>query len=127
MKDLEKAVTFLYSGLVPLFISGYSGIIIIDCRNYPLRGIEEPSKEKSLRGSKDGFVESMMTNIALIRRRIRDDNLIFKVFTIGDITKSDVSMAYMKNKADMSMVRTPGEEPAGSADERAHGDGADAC
>ena len=101
----EKAVTFLYSGLVPLFVSGYSGIIIIDCRSYPLRGIEEPSKEKSLRGSKDGFVESMMTNIALIRRRIRDDNLIFKVFTIGDITKSDVSMAYMKNKADMSMVK----------------------
>lgn len=105
VKDLEKAVTFLYSGLVPLFVSGYSGIIIIDCRSYPLRGIEEPSKEKSLRGSKDGFVESMMTNIALIRRRIRDDNLIFKVFTIGDITKSDVSMAYMKNKADMSMVK----------------------
>ena len=46
VEDLEKAVTFLYSGLVPLFVSGYSGIIIIDCRSYPLRGIEEPSKEK---------------------------------------------------------------------------------
>ena len=103
--DLDAAIKYMYSGLVPLFISGYSGIIIIDCRDYPLRGIEEPSKEKSLRGSKDGFVESMMTNIALIRRRIRDNNLIFKEFCIGEITKTDVSMAYMKNKADMGMVK----------------------
>lgn len=102
--DVDKAIKFLYSGLVPLLVSGYDGIIIIDCRDYPLRSIDEPSKEKSLRGSKDGFVESMMTNIALIRRRIRDNNLIFKIYAIGDITKSDVSMAYMKNKADMGMV-----------------------
>ena len=104
-EDLQQAITFLYSGLVPLFISGYGGIIIIDCRSYPLRGINEPSKEKSLRGSKDGFVESMMTNIALIRRRIRDNNLIFKIYSVGSLTKSDVSIAYMKDKTDMSMVK----------------------
>lgn len=102
--DVEQVIKFLYSGLVPLLISGFDGIIIIDCRNYPLRGVDEPSKEKSLRGSKDGFVESMMTNIALIRRRIRDNDLIFKIYSVGDITKSDVSMAYMKTKADMNMV-----------------------
>ncbi|MFQ8602522.1 MAG: spore germination protein [Anaerovoracaceae bacterium] len=102
--NTDEAIKFLYSGLVPLLISGYEGIIIIDCREYPLRGVQEPSKEKSLRGAKDGFVESMMTNIALIRRRIRDNNLIFKIYSIGDITKSDVSMVYMKDKADMGMV-----------------------
>ncbi len=79
-------------------------IIIIDCRDYPLRGVSEPSKEKSLRGSKDGFVESMMTNIALIRRRIRDNDLIFRIYSIGRMTKSDVSMAYMKGRADAAMV-----------------------
>ena len=103
--DVDQAVKFLYSGLVPLMISGLDSVIIIDCRSYPSRGVEEPSKEKSLRGAKDGFVESMMTNIALIRRRIRDNNLIFKIYSVGDITKSDVSMAYMKTKADEDMVR----------------------
>lgn len=103
--DIDKTIRSLYSGLVPLIIDGYDGVILIDCRSYPLRSVEEPSKEKSLRGSKDGFVEAMMTNIALIRRRIRDNELIFKVFSIGELTKTDVSMAYMKNKADMKMVQ----------------------
>jgi len=104
VKDTDTAIKHLYSGLVPLFIDGYEGIIVIDCRSYPLRGVEEPSKEKSLRGSKDGFVESMMTNIALIRRRIRDNALVFRGYSLGSITKSDVAMVYMKGKADMSMV-----------------------
>lgn len=103
--ETDMAIRYMYSGLATLFISGFDGIIIIDCRNYPLRGVEEPSKEQSLRGSKDGFVESMMTNIALIRRRIRDNDLIFKIYNIGDMTKTDVSMAYMKSKADSNMVQ----------------------
>ncbi|MCI6821727.1 MAG: spore germination protein [Clostridiales bacterium] len=103
-RDVDQAIKYLYSGLVPLLISGYDGIIIIDCRSYPLRSVQEPSKEQSLRGAKDGFVESMMTNIALIRRRIRDNDLIFKVYNIGEMTKSDTSMVYMKGKADSSMV-----------------------
>ena len=102
--DIKQAIKYLYSGLVPMIIDGFDGIIIIDCRSYPLRSVDEPSKEKSLRGSKDGFVEAMMTNIALIRRRIRDNDLIFKVYSIGNLTKTDVSMAYMKNKADIKMV-----------------------
>lgn len=103
-EDIELAIKHLYSGLVPLLISGYDGIIIIDCRSYPLRGIEEPSKEQSLRGAKDGFVESMMMNISLIRRRIRDNNLIFKSYTIGSISKNDTAMVYMKGKADEEMI-----------------------
>ena len=102
--DMDIAVRHLYSGLVLLFISGYEGIIIIDCRSYPLRSVGEPSKEKTLRGAKDGFVESMMTNIALIRRRIRDNHLIFKIYSVGDVSKSDVSMVYMKGSADPKMV-----------------------
>jgi len=102
--DIDQTIRSLYSGLVPLIIDGFDGVIMIDCRSYPLRSVDEPSKEKSLRGSKDGFVEAMMTNIALIRRRIRDNDLIFKVYSIGDLTKTDVSMAYMKTKADPKIV-----------------------
>lgn len=98
------AETRLYSGLVPLMIEGLDKIIIIDARSYPSRSVEEPQKEKSLRGAKDGFTEGFMTNIALIRRRLRDSNLIFTHFTIGKISRTDVAIAYMKDKADRQLV-----------------------
>lgn len=103
--DVDKAIKHFYSGLIPLIIDGFDKIIIMDIRDYPVRNVEEPSKEKSLRGPKDGFTETMMTNVALIRRRLRDNNLIFKAFIVGDVSKSDVCMVYMKGKADMQLVQ----------------------
>ncbi|MCI8647171.1 MAG: spore germination protein [Firmicutes bacterium] len=102
--DVDKALKQLYAGLLPVLIDGYDEVIIVDIRDYPSRSVDEPSKEKSLRGAKDGFTETMMTNIALIRRRLRDNNLIFKAFVVGKNSKTDVSLAYMKGKADPQLV-----------------------
>ncbi len=98
------AMVRLYSGLVPLMVEGLDRIIIIDARSYPSRSVEEPQKEKSLRGARDGFTEGFMTNIALIRRRLRDNDLIFTHYTIGNLSKSDVAMVYLKGKADSQLV-----------------------
>ncbi|MGN0711874.1 MAG: spore germination protein [Anaerovoracaceae bacterium] len=103
--SLETVIKQLFSGLAVLAVEGFREAIIIDIRDYPNRSIEEPSKEKSLRGAKDGFAETFMTNIALIRRRIRSPQLIFKSHVLGEITKTDVCIAYMKNKADLNLVQ----------------------
>ena len=50
-----------------LLIDGYREAVLIDARTYPARGVEEPEKDKVLRGSKDGFVETVVFNTALIR------------------------------------------------------------
>ena len=94
----------MYSGLSIMIIEGLDQIIIIDTRAYPSRSIQEPEKEKSLRGAKDGFTESFMQNIGLIRRRIRDNNLIIKYFPMGEVSKTDIAMAYMKDKADKNLI-----------------------
>lgn len=104
-KTEEEAVIRLYSGLVPLIVEGLDQIMIIDARSYPARSVEEPQKEKSLRGAKDGFTEGFMTNIALIRRRLRDNRLVFRHFTVGNLSKTDVALAYMKEKADPGLVK----------------------
>lgn len=101
----NQAVARLYAGLVPLIVEGLDQIIVLDMRDYPARSVEEPEKEKTLRGAKDGFTEGFMQNIGLIRRRIRDNQLIFKNFTIGSVSKSDVAIAYMKGKADKGLVQ----------------------
>ena len=101
---IDAILKHMYSGLLPIFINGLDRVIIVDMRDYPARSVDEPSKEKSLRGAKDGFTETMMTNIALVRRRLRDDNLIFKAFIVGQVSKTDVSIAYMKDKADPALI-----------------------
>ena len=100
----DKAIAKLYAGLVPIVVEGLDNIIIIDDRDYPARSMEEPEKEKSLRGAKDGFTETFMQNVGLIRRRIRDNNLIFKAYNVGAVSKADVAICYLKNKADMKFV-----------------------
>ena len=102
--DIDLAVKFLYSGLSPIILDGFDKIIIADVRRYPQRSVEEPDKEKTLRGAKDGFTESFMENLGMIRRRIRDNRLIFKNYTVGEKSKTDVALCYMKGVADQSLV-----------------------
>jgi len=102
--DVDKAVKFLYAGLSPIILDGFDKIIIADTRRYPQRSVEEPEKEKTLRGAKDGFTENLMDNLGLIRRRIRDNRLIFKNFAVGEKSRTDVAVCYMKGSADMNLV-----------------------
>ena len=101
----EVAEQRMYSGLSIMVVEGLDQIIIIDTRSYPLRSVQEPEKEKSLRGAKDGFTESFMQNIGLIRRRIRDNNLIIKYFPMGEVSKTDIAVAYMKDKVKKELAR----------------------
>ena len=76
LEDYDAVLRGVLSGVTCLFIDGYEGCIAIDCRTYPARSVDEPSKDKSLRGSRDGFVETIVFNTALMRRRIRDPRLV---------------------------------------------------
>lgn len=93
-----------YAGLVPLIVEGLDKIIILDVRDYPSRSVEEPEKERTLRGARDGFTENMMENVAMIRRRLRSNQLIFKVFNVGTDSKSDVVLCYMQDRADLKFI-----------------------
>ncbi|MBR3786572.1 MAG: spore germination protein [Firmicutes bacterium] len=102
--DVNMAAKQMYAGLAAILLDGLDKILIVDIRRYPLRGIEEPEKEKTLRGAKDGFNESIMSNIGLIRRRIRDNRLIFKYHMIGAKSKTDVAVCYMKGIVDDALL-----------------------
>jgi len=104
-KDTDTMLTALLSGLIILVIDGYSETIVADLRTYPVRGVDEPEKEKSLRGAKDGFVETILFNTNLIRRRIRDPNLIFEMLTVGARSRTDVCIGYIKGMADEKLVQ----------------------
>lgn len=104
MDCCKQAEQKIYSGLSVMAIESFDMLFVMDTRDYPGRSVEEPEKEKSLRGAKDGFTENFMENICLIRRRIRDNNLIIKYYPVGDVSKTDIAISYMKNKVDTKML-----------------------
>lgn len=110
--DINIAVEGVLKGLAPLIVDGLDQIVMLEVREYPARSVEEPSKEKSLRGAKDGFTEGFMTNIALVRRRIRKSTLIFEYHRIGSDSGTDVALVYMKDLADMALVEKLGKKLA---------------
>ena len=103
--DFDQLELFLLSGSLILFVDGEASALIIDARTYPVRGIDEADTEKVTNGSKDGFVETLVFNTSLIRRRVRNRNLCFELKTVGRSSKTDVSLAYIKGKADEDFIR----------------------
>lgn len=82
-KDMQKIVDSVLAGALGLVINEHDEGLVIDACTYPARGPEEPDLEKVTRGSRDGLVETIVFNTALIRRRIRDKNLIFEMKSVG--------------------------------------------
>ncbi len=103
-EDLEQLQTSVLSGAVGLVIDGENKGIIIDARTYPARGPAEPDLEKVTRGSRDGLVETIIFNTALIRRRIRDEKLIFEMNSVGRRSKSDVVISYIDDLVDKNLL-----------------------
>ena len=102
--DKKKICTNILSGMFVLMVDGFEQAIVIDVRTYPQRDTSEPATDKVLRGSRDGFVETLVSNTALIRRRIRNPNLTMKIFSVGKLSKSDVVVSYMENKVDKKLL-----------------------
>lgn len=99
-EETENIVSGILSGMICLVIDGYFRCFMIDCRTYPVRGVEEPEKDKVLRGSRDGFVETIIFNTALIRRRIRNVHFSAEMSTVGTSSKTDVVLCYMEDRVD---------------------------
>ena len=103
-KEINKLISALLASMSILFVDGFDSAVILDTKKYPSRGISEPEKNKTLRGPRDGFSESVYTNTALIRRRIKSPDLSFEAFDIGSATKTRVILAYMKGKAGEELI-----------------------
>ena len=78
--------------------------VLVDARTYPARETAEPENDRVMRGPRDGFVETLVFNTALIRRRIRDAGLTMHYTAVGQASKTDIVVAYMRDRADKRLV-----------------------
>ncbi len=102
----EQAVVMMMSGAALMLGSSFGArAIIIDARTYPARSTEEPDSDRVVRGAHDGFVETLIFNTALVRRRIRDPQLAVEYLNVGKQSKTDVVIMYLEGKADAKYVQ----------------------
>lgn len=103
--DVERMIfTVMSGGTLVLGSSFGSQALLVDSRTYPARETAEPEGDRVMRGSRDGFVETLIFNTALIRRRVRNPALSMKYFKIGRDSESDVVLCYMSDRADKKYV-----------------------
>lgn len=103
-KEKDIITTSLLSGMSLLFVDGFQQCLIIDARTYPVRSVQEPEKDRVIRGSRDGFVETLIFNTALIRRRIRDPKLCNEIFQLGDRSHTDIVISYIEDRVDKKLL-----------------------
>ena len=101
----EALSLFVLSGAVVVFGSSFGDKgVVIDARTYPARETSEPESDKVMQGAKDGFVETLIFNTALIRRRIRDPRLVMHYQNLGGASGTDTVVCYMDGIADADYV-----------------------
>lgn len=104
-QDFDEITKNVLSGVFAIIIEGFEDCILIDSRTYPARSVSEPEKDKVLRGSKDGFVETVVFNTALIRRRIRSTDLRIEMLNAGKASKTDIALCYMDSRVDKEFLK----------------------
>ena len=106
VSDTEQLLTMVLSGASVMLSALFGGeAIVIDSRTYPARTTEEPNDDRVMQGAHDGFVETLIFNTALIRRRIRDPRLSMRYYNLGGASRTDVVLCYMEGKADPKYVK----------------------
>ena len=103
--DISDAVTSVFLGKSLLAVEGLAGVALMDAKGYPSRSVHEPPDGKLLRGSHDGFVEAVVPNMALLRRRIRDPHLTMEGHKVGSRTHNDAVLCYLDDRVDQDLLR----------------------
>ncbi|MFZ3591734.1 spore germination protein [Bacillus sp. DJP31] len=101
---VDKAIDAILSGGTIFFIEGCSKAFHVQTKGWESRSIDEPQTEQVVRGPRDGFTENIRTNTALVRRRIRDPLFRIEAMQIGERTKTDVNIGYIKGTVKDGLV-----------------------
>jgi spore germination protein KA len=101
---LRQSVRNILAGNTVLLIDGKATAYLSNTRGWERRGVEEPETESVIRGPREGFSETISTNSALIRVRLKDPNLQLRHLVVGQRTQTDVNVMYVEGLADPNVV-----------------------
>ena len=104
VETMEDVVQILLAGNAVLFCQGRSVAYKIASQGYPRMGVTESDMEKVLRGSKEGFSDSVKTNVALLRKRLRTPDMKVEEQFIGKLSNTPVSVLYMEDRVEPELL-----------------------
>lgn len=103
-KDKDDAIMHVLSGDPIVIFDDFEDIIYCEAKNFPRRGVGIPPTESVLKGSREGFNELIVDNVALIRRRIKNPDLKFESLVVGEETQTAVAITYIKGIAPEEII-----------------------
>ncbi len=103
---IKEAIDNVAMGGTAFFFEGQREAVLVDAKSFPARTTEEPELERVVRGSRDGFVETLLTNVTLVRRRVRDPRLKLEITQVGKRTQTDICIGYIQDICDMKLVES---------------------
>ena len=103
--NYDLMIKYVLSGMVAFIFDEEQKAIIYDARAFDKRSVQAPEDEGVVKGAKDSFIEVMRTNTALIRRRVKSEHLVMELITVGKLSKTDITLAYISNIADLNLVK----------------------
>lgn len=104
VKSLGSLILKMQSGFAIILVNGCDRAIAIGIQGYAARGVEEPSNQLNVRGSREGFVEVIRKNMALIRRRIKSPTLVFEMSVLGERSNTDICLCYLSDKVSPKLL-----------------------
>lgn len=104
-EKLEELIAAVVAGKTLLLLDGYAGALNINAQGWQIRAVEEPMTEKTIRGPREGFNESLLTNLTLIRRRVQNSDLKFSFCQIGTRSKTQTCICYMESLASPDILK----------------------
>ncbi|HHW31085.1 MAG TPA: spore germination protein [Clostridiaceae bacterium] len=105
VKEYKKIISQILNGVTALFIDGCEEALLIESRGYEKRNIDKPSTESVVMGSQEGFTENLRTNITLIRRIIKNKDLITEIQPVGKTSNSNCAIMYLEGIANPELVK----------------------
>lgn len=104
IKNLGDLILKMQSGFAIILVDGCTLAIAIGIQGYAARGVDEPSSQLNVRGSREGFVEVIRKNMALIRRRIKSPTLVFEMSVLGERSNTDICLCYLSDKVSPKLL-----------------------
>lgn len=105
INTFDELLNFAMSGFAVLGIDGYDKMLVIGLQGFSFRSVSEPSSEMVFRGSREGFTEPLRINMSLIRRRMKNSDLVFKTMTLGDLSQTQICLCYLKSAVSKKILK----------------------